>query len=136
MTKIKKFAAAIVAAVSIGAIGVGAYAASDQLPDYYSFTFKGYGGAEFSPGEEKDNNEDYALVDIENGYLSSTAYVYLAVFKAQTATSAITNSYLATKVGGDRIKLNYTQQRGAGSINYLGATGSYYGSQLSGHWQP
>ena len=121
MTKIKKFAAAIVAAVSIGAIGVSAYAASESDKDF-KFVFQGYGGSDFSKELEKENKNTFAVFEMNGGYLSSDAYITLSVYKTKGALgSIVSSSYKATRVDDKKHDLSYTVARDEGSVNCLGA---------------
>ncbi|MCH5197226.1 MAG: hypothetical protein J1F28_10945 [Oscillospiraceae bacterium] len=135
MKKMKRFAALIVAAVSVSAVGISAYAATNQYPYYYELKTPGYGGADWSNAAEKLNNASYAEFEVENGYISSGAYAYVSVFKSPSVGNSISEEVKVDDVGPTH-KTYYTVLRGAGSMNYLGANGSYYGVQFTGHWNP
>lgn len=136
--KMKRFAALIVAAVSISAVGISAYAATDATAYYYSFNFSGYGGSSWTSGVQKEDKADYASVIVNNGHVSDEAYAYVAVYSSPSTGNAITGSAKVTSNNEiNYLKYLITQD----DINkipafYLGASGSYYGSNFSGYWWP
>lgn len=80
MTKIKKIVAAAVAAVSMGAMGVTAFAAS--VPShYYKFSIEGRDDLYFGISSAVNNSDwrNPAVVKVTYGNLNSTNRAYLSV---------------------------------------------------------
>ena len=107
-----------------------------ESPDnYYSFNFSGHGGIDFSTAVTKSNDNTYARVVAENGYLTSSSYITVCVSSENSGTGkSVSQSKQLTYLSPDEHSLNYTVSRGQGSTNYLAGYGSYYGANVSGHW--
>lgn len=133
MTKFKRIVATIMATASIatGAMGITANAAKARF--YFDFDDKG--GSAWSSGNEKDDDEQLAYIHPETGYITSTSYEYFTLYKAQNATASnrLSDSKKITALGVT-YTIPYTTYRGTGSISYIHANGSYYGSDVSGYW--
>lgn len=133
MTKAKKIAASIAAGLTLSAVSVTAYAASGE----FDFHLPDRGGHEFSDHVKKINTNNYAEVNIDDGYASSEAYAYLTVYKSKDYTGgAVTNSKLVEKPSG-YIRLSYKSGEGnKDSYYYLCFSVGYYGASLDGTWEP
>lgn len=124
-----------VAAMAISSMSICAFAESPS--NYYSFSFGGHGGIDFSLPVTKNNDKTYAQVVAENGYLSSTAYITVCVSSTNSGTgTSVSQSRQLTYLSPSEHSLSYTVSRGQGSINYLAGYGSYSGASVNGHWEP
>lgn len=135
--KLKITTATLAAILAVGTIGIGAYAANPT----YKYTFPTIsapekGGTVFSDGAEKLSNEPHeAKVFAATGFVTDTSFLYMAVYRSPSVGYTVTSSYKLTKLGTDFV-LPYTTERGAGSINYLGASSGYYAANVAGSWEP
>ena len=134
MTKFKRLAASIMAAATLATSAIGAMSASASKERFY-FDLGGRRLSAWSAGNEKDDNEQTAYIHPETGYITSAAYEYFTLYKAQNATTAnkLSNSKKISSLGVT-YTIPYTTYRGTGSISYIHATSSYYGSDVSGYW--
>lgn len=133
MTKFKKILATIMATASFAttAMGLTAYAAKEN----FNFDFNGYGGLQWSLGNEKDDDVQIAYIHPETGYITSDAYEYFTLYKDTDISSSnkLSDSVKITSLGGV-YTIPYTTYRGTGSTSYIAATGSYYASDVQGYW--
>lgn len=133
MTKVKKLVAALVAAISMGAIDVTAFAAADP-PCPYFFKCSGQGGDDWSGEGKKINNEQTATVDTDMGYVSSVAYILVSIYD-ENKSEVLTNTE-TIKSPDDTYTLKYKKLRGAGSYNYLYGRAGYHYAEVTGTWTP
>jgi hypothetical protein len=134
MTKFKKIAASIMVAVTLATSATGAISASAAKERFY-FSLGDRGQSGWSEGNEKDDNEQTAYIHTETGSVTSTAYEYFTLYKTQNATTAnkLSDSKKISSLGA-AYTIPYTTYRGTGSISYIHASSSYYGSSVSGYW--
>jgi len=134
MTKFKRLAASIMAAATLATSAIGVMSASAAKERFY-FNLGDRGQSAWSDGNEKDDDEQTAYIHPETGYLTSTSYEYFTLYKAQNATTAnkLSDSKKISSLGAT-YTIPYTTYRGTGSISYIHATSSYYGSNVSGYW--
>ncbi len=142
MTKVKKIVAAAVAALAIGTIGTGVYASTYKLPDYrgsFKFKFTGYGGTQSTSELEKDTSRlSNAKVQATGGYVSEGNKIFVDVCYRvpNTNKTVIATETKAITSPVDNLSLEYIVARGEGSLNFLVGSGTYYGSEVAGSWEP
>lgn len=135
MNKLKKIAAALAAAATVSALGVGAFAA--YTDNYFFFDLNGKGDSTWSAKAEKEDNEDYAKLYTTGGYVSSSSPIYVSIYKEKSLTSSnqLSKSITITSPK-DEYTLTYTTPRGIGSYCYLHANCGYNGAEVTGYWRP
>lgn len=138
MASIKKIIAVVAAAVTVSALGVVAFAGTDEYTqNVFDFRLAGRGQYMWSNVAEKEDNEDYAVVYTTGGYVSSENPVYMSVHKSKSLSSSdrLSGSITVTSTS-DRYEIDYTTIRGAGSYNYLYVSSGYNAAQIKGYWLP
>lgn len=136
MLKLKRVVASLLATATVSALSIGALAV-----DYKHWEFDlspSKGSYQFSGRAEKQDNEDSALIHCESGSVSSARSLTVAVYKAKTFTTSncISTPIAVSDANDKQYYIDYTVDRGAGSINYLCASAGYYSAKITGHWDP
>lgn len=138
MASIKKIIAVVAAAATVSALGVVAFAGTDEYTQNdFDFKLAGRGQYMWTAKAEKEDNEDYAVVYTTGGYVSSENPVYMSVHKSKSLSSSdrLSGSITVTSPS-DRYEIDYTTIRGAGSYNYLYVSSGYNAAQIKGYWLP
>lgn len=135
MTKIKKIVTATIAAATVSAIGLTAYAADYNHSFYFDLAW--HGGHQFSSAAKKQNERDYAQVNVKTGYVSAESFAYLAVYSNNTsvANNCVSESHKVVDLRRE-FSLEYTTPRGIDSTNYLCGMAGYNGAEVNGEWEP
>lgn len=138
MASIKKIIAVVAAAATVSALGVEAFAGTDEYTkNDFDFKLAGRGQYMWTDKAEKEDNEDYAVVYTTGGYVSSENPVYMSIHKSTSLSSSdrLSGSITVTSPS-DRYEIDYTTIRGAGSHNYLYVSSGYNAAQIKGYWLP
>lgn len=138
MNKLKKVIAAVMAAATVSALSVSAFAVDYN---HYEFDLSPKSGSyAFSPAAEKQDNASYAMARCTGGNVTSTRYVNLSIYKKNTYITSycVADPVPVTSVGEpeDNYQINYNVTRGSGSTNYLCASTGYYAASVEGRWDP
>lgn len=142
MTKIKKLIVAVAAVATIGALGIGAYAADESMRQarYINWEFEFDFSQEdviLSPEAVKEDYESYARVHNQSGNIGSNMGVYYTVYTSSGET-ALSETVRATNSTGT-YDLDYTLPCTYGSnVRLQGeGSGSYIRNiYISGYWNP
>lgn len=132
MNKIKRIFASLMAAATVGAVSISAFAADTEY--YFNFKTYDYGGEDSESAVMKQNQKQYATIKVRGGYVSDTAFAYLSVHANENGNCVSERKKVT--ITHDDITLDYTTTRGNGSYNFLKASSGYHGIQLSGYWIP
>lgn len=135
MTKIKKIVTATIAAATVSAIGLTAYAADYNHSFYFKLAW--HGGHQFSPSAVKQNELNYARVNAHTGSVTEENFVSFAVFSDNTSVgkNCVSESYRIEDLRRE-FSLRYTTERGKGTYNYLCGFAGYNGATVNGKWEP
>ncbi len=133
MSKLKKVVVALMAAATVGTLGVSAFAAYAH-PEF-KFDLDKY-GISYSDPAQKQDDLGYAMANCKEGTISSTAYMWLSVETSDMITN-VAGDVKAT--GLNNYMLTYRSgEYGAKKDLYYRLCGQTdaYGVYVKGKWDP
>lgn len=129
----KKILAAGAAMMAVASLAtVNAFAAKK----YYSFTVTTdqNDGVAFSARSTKTDNDQYALVKVEESNLIASDSFWMCVCSSYNLDSKVTSWKRVTNEMTDSFQITYNTTRSNGSTNYLCADTDQYWVTIEGWW--
>ncbi len=139
MSKLKKVVAAVMAAATVNALSVSAFAEYSHPP--FDFDIKG-SSYSFSDSATKEDNQDYAMARCKEGNLTDSRYIQLSVYKRAIHSSYYCISYKTPAYSAGQIEDNYQINYKSDSVPnkyssvYLCGETGQYSAKVSGKWDP
>ncbi|MCM1061635.1 MAG: hypothetical protein NC452_15305 [Eubacterium sp.] len=131
MSRLKKIVAAVMAAATVSALSVSAFA--DYAHPEFSFNLNAHRTAYSSPADKQDNL-NYAMANCKEGNIDSTAYMWLSVVDANTY-GQVSGEVKATSLNNYRLDY-YSGKYSNGSSYRLRGKTEAYGAYVKGKWDP
>ena len=113
MSKLKRIVAAVMAAATVSALSVSAFAEYSHPP--FDFDIKG-SGYSFSTSAVKEDNQDYAMARCKEGNLTDTRYIQLSVYKNAIHSNSYCISSKTTAYSAGQDADNYQINYKSGSV--------------------
>ncbi len=130
MGKLKKIVAVLMAAATVSALSVSAFAYMSP-PFEFNLNKK---DSEYTGGEIKEDNLSYARVNCTNGNVDETAYIWLMIHN-QKRGDCVSYRQKATDLLNYQIDY-YDGENGEGLYYMLHGETDSYGAYLKGRWDP